>query len=235
MIDQCTTITKDSFIIKDKDQLLIVEEWGKDSVRVIHSPVHSFSKDNKNGIEELEKNTEAMVSIFENDSTIELINNHLKVIYDGEKLTFFNKGEKVLEEYTRKQSSVRRTIEVDEHIPIEDLPSSSLNISPREFRYLSDGSYAATLRFEGDPAEKIYGLGGYQEKYLNKNSGTYELMQRNSQTSIPFYISDKNYSFIWNNASIGEAVFSKNQKMWKSNQTASIDYIVSVGEHPKAW
>lgn len=234
MIEQGLTITKNSFVIKDKNQLLIVEEWGKDSVRVINSPVHTFTKDNKNGIEELEKNTEATISIVENDETIELVNNDLKVIYDGEKLTFYNKDEKVLEELTRKQSNVRRTIGVDEHIPIEDLPSSSLNISPREFRYLSDGSYAATLCFEGDPSEKIFGLGGYQEKYLDKNSGTYELMQRNSQTSIPYYISDKNYSFIWNNASVGEATFSKNQIMWQSNQTASIDYIVSVGENPKA-
>ena len=59
-------------------------------------------------------------------------------------------------------------------------------------------------------------------------------MQRNSQTSIPFYLSNKNYGFIWNNASVGEVTFSKNQKKWTSTGTEAIDYIVIVGENPKS-
>ena len=233
MFDFEVKVADQSFTIKEKDYMLVVQEWGENSVRVISSPVHNFTLDKKNGIQELEKNTATNVSIKQKENAIELINNNLKVVYDGDKLVFYNKEEKVLEEFIRKQSPVRRTIGIDDHIPIEDLPSSSLDISPREFRYQSDHSYKATLRFEGDLSEKIYGLGGYQEKNLDKNFGTYELMQRNSQTSIPFYISSKNYSFIWNDSSIGEVTFSRNQKTWKSNNTDSIDYIVTVGDSPK--
>lgn len=233
MFDFEVEVTDSSFIVKDENHLLIVQEWGENSVRVINSPVQSFTLNNKNRIDELHKNGNANVSVNKNDTSIILINNHLKVIYDGKKLIFFNKEKKVLEEFSRKQSPVRRTIGIDDHIPIEDIPSSSLDISPREFRYKADNSYKATLRFEGDLSEKIYGLGGYQEKNLNKNLGMYELMQRNSQTSIPYYISSKNYSFIWNDASIGEVTFSRNQNVWKSNNTNYIDYIVTVGENPK--
>lgn len=227
-------VTCNSFIVKDGNQILIVKEWGKDTVRITCSPNYRIEDIYNEGIVELDKNGSAVVSILAENNSIIMRNNHLKVIYNGEKLIFYYKGNKILEEYSRKQSNVRRTIGVDNHLPIVDAPSSSLNISPREFKLKNPTSYKATLRFEGDFNEKIFGLGGYQEEILNKNLGTYELMQRNSQTSIPFYLSNKNYGFIWNNASVGEVTFSKNQKKWRSIGTEAIDYIVTVGENPKS-
>jgi len=226
-------ITDNSFVIKYRKELLIVQEWGNNAIRVTSSPNHNFKISNEYGIEELDKNNKSNIEIKKTENSIELINNNLKVIYDGEHLTFYNKEEIILEEFLRKQSNVRRTIGIDNHIPIKDEPTSSLGISPREFIYNSEKSYNASLRFEGDHTERIFGMGGYQEKNLNKNLGVYELMQRNSQTSIPFYISDKNYGFIWNNASIGEVVFGRKQKIWKSYNTEVIDYIITVGESPK--
>ncbi|AYW46532.1 glycosyl hydrolase family 31 [Tetragenococcus koreensis] len=226
-------ITSNSIIVKDRDQFLIIKEWGENSVRVISAPDHNFSLSNKYGIEELEKNNDVKVSINKKEELVEMINYKLKIVYDGEKLVFYNKNHKILEEISRRQSNVRRTTGIDDHIPIKDLPTSSLNISPREFNFKSDNSYEAILRFEGDTSEKMFGLGGYQEGNLNKNFGTYELMHRNSQTSIPFYISNKNYGFIWNNSSIGEVTFSRNQIIWKSNNTQCIDYVVTVGDNPK--
>lgn len=233
IVQEDIKISDGSFTVKSRDFILEVREWGKDTVRIVCSPNHAPFYKPKNGIEELNKNINSEVSINENEDTIKLINNDLTVIYDGNKLTFYNKDEKILEEFSRKQSNVRRTIGIDDHIPIEELPSSSLDISPREFSYQSENSYKTVLRFEGDEEEKLFGLGGYQEKNLNKNFGTYELMQRNSQTSIPFYISNKNYGFIWNNSSIGEVSFSRNQKKWTSENSHCIDYLVTIGESPK--
>ncbi|TLQ39867.1 glycosyl hydrolase family 31 [Ruoffia tabacinasalis] len=231
--DGTIEINENSFVIKDRTQILIVEEWGNNSVRIISSPNHSFERDNKHGIEELKKNKDGNVRIKNEKGILSLKTGDLKVIYINNKLTFYYKEKIILEEYSRKQSDVRRTIGIDSHIPIESSPSSSLNITPREFKFKHESSYSATLRFEGDSQEKIFGLGGYQEESLNKSNGTYELMHRNSQTSIPFYISDKNYGFIWNNASIGEVSFNKNQKIWKGFNTEVIDYIVTSGETPK--
>lgn len=226
-------IKKDSLIIKNRKEIVVIKEWGDSTVRIIVSPNHNIENLNNSGIVELNKNRTAKLNISKKEKYIEINNNNLKIIYDGEILKFYNKDKLVLKEYIRKQSNVRRTIGIDDHIPIEDLPTSSLNIYPHEFIYKSDNSYSTTLRFESDQEEKIYGLGGYQEKCLNKNLGYYELMQRNSQTSIPFYLSNYNYGFIWNNSSIGEVVFGKNQKIWKSNNSEYIDYIVTVGNTPK--
>lgn len=226
-------IKNDSIIINSRNESLIIREWGNNTVRIISSPNHNFRLNNELGIEELSKNGKSSIEINNSKNVIELKNNDLRVVYNGEYLTFYNKDKVILKEYTRKQSKVRRTIGVDDHIPIEDEATSSLNISPREFKFKSENSYSATLRFEANNNERIYGLGGYQEKNIDKNHGFYELMQRNSQTSIPFYISSENYGFIWNNASLGEAIFGKEQKIWRSNNTEIIDYIVTVGDNPK--
>lgn len=227
-------ILEGSFEVKDMNMRLRVEEWGDNTVRVTASPKHSFDyKESVHGMEELEKNPPSTVLISQTDSTIELKNNKLKVVYDGDKLSFYNANALILTEYSRVPSQVRRTIGVDDHIPIKDEPTSSLNVTPYDFSYVDDGSYETQARFEGDAEEKIYGLGGYQEKHLNKNLGTYELMQRNSQTSIPFYLSNKNYGFVWNNASVGTATFSRNKKVWTSNNTDCVDYIITVADDPK--
>ena len=226
-------ITDKSFLVQTVDQILKVEEWGNNTVRITCSPEYNLINNTTKGIEELDKNGVSKLFIEQNEQEVILINGDLKVVYEDNKLIFYKQNKKVLEEYSRKQSNVRRTVGINDHVPIQDIPSSSLNISPREFVYQCQKSYKAILRFEGANDERIYGLGGYQEKNLNKNFGTYELMQRNSQTSIPFYISNRNYGFIWNNASIGEVSFSKNQKIWRSNNTESIDYLITVGEGPR--
>ena len=91
MFDFEVKVADQSFTIKEKDYMLVVQEWGENSVRVISSPVHNFTLDKKNGIQELEKNTATNVSIKQKENAIELINNNLKVVYDGDKLVFYNK------------------------------------------------------------------------------------------------------------------------------------------------
>lgn len=226
-------VTQNSFVVRQGNQNLIVQEWGKNTVRITCSRNELENINKSQRIEELNKNIESSFSILKEESQLVLLNNDLKVVYDGEKLVFYYRENQVLKEFSRKQSQVRRTIGIDDHIPIVDAPSSSLNLSPREFHFRSQNTYQAILRFEGDEHEKIFGLGGYQEENLDKNLGSYELMQRNSQTSIPFYLSNKNYGFIWNDASVGEVNFSKNQKKWTSFSTDAIDYLVTVGETPK--
>lgn len=225
-------INENSFVVKGSSMIMKVSEWGRDTVRVTCYPDHK-GYDSQQGMEELEKNGVAETVISKEQNLLTLTNNRLKVVYDGEKLIFFNEGIKILEEYSRQQSKVRRTIGIDEHIPILDNPTSSLNVSPQNFLYKGPHTYRAKQIFEGIKNEKIFGMGGYQEENLNKNGNVYEMMQRNSQTTIPFYLSDKNYGFIWNNSSIGSVAFGNNKRVWTSENTDVIDYLVTVGKNPK--
>lgn len=225
-------ISNNSFSAINDKEILIIEEWGVDAIRVYSSPKNKKIK-NEFGIKELKKNENSNFKIIQNGDIIEFINGNLKVEYKDNKLFFYNKNQLILEEYSRKQSNVRRTIGIDDDVKIEYKPSYSLNISPREFKKNYKDSFESIQLFETDINEKIFGMGSYAEENLNKNLGMYELMQRNSQTTIPFYISNKNYGFLWNGSSIGNVSFNKNYKKWVNNNTECIDYVVIVGENPK--
>ncbi|KXB38519.1 TIM-barrel domain-containing protein [Aerococcus christensenii] len=227
-------LLKNGFIYKYDNGYLKVITWGHNTIRVFNSPKQTVKLNNRIGIEDLKKSDEEKkVEVYEKNSKCIIINGHLKVEYANGKLTFYNRGKNFLEEYSRKQTSVRRIEGVDDHIPIINAPSYSENISPREFILKNNNEYSSQVSFEANLEEKIYGMGGYQEKQLNKNGRIYELMQRNSQTTIPFYLSNYNYGFIWNNPSIGKAIFGLNRKLWIANQSDYIDYIVTIGDSPK--
>ena len=89
------------------------------------------------------------------------------------------------------------------------------------------------MRFESvDKNEKIYGMGQYQQPYLDLKGLDLELAQRNSQASVPFALSSLGYGFLWNNPSIGRAVLGKNIMSFEALSTRSLDYWIVTGESP---
>ena len=90
--------------------------------------------------------------------------------------------------------------------------TSSLLIEAREFKPLIGGQYHLTMRFESDPSEKIFGMGQYQQNFLNLKGADLELAHRNSQASVPFMISSLGYGFLWNNPAIGRVNFAKRKE-----------------------
>ena len=65
----------------------------------------------------------------------------------------------------------------------------------REFKAVSGNDYSITARFESQDGEKIFGMGQYQQPELDLKGCVLELAQRNSQISVPFYLSNKGYGF----------------------------------------
>ena len=92
--------------------------------------------------------------------------------------------------------------------------------------------YQLTVRFEARPEEKIYGMGQYQQPWLDLKGCTLELAQRNSQASVPFMLSSLGYGLLWNNPAIGEATFAKNGTEWQAKVTEQMDYWITAGETP---
>lgn len=98
---------------------------------------------------------------------------------------------------------------------------------------MTGGDYKITVRFDANENEKIFGMGQYQQPNLNLKGCILELAQRNSQISIPFYISSLGYGFLWNNPGIGEAAFGANYTQWKSECSEEIDYWITADDTPK--
>ena len=136
-------------------------------------------------------------------------------------LSFWNqKGELLTEEYWRTRDRINRYA-----VP--------LRVTARELKpIMGSDDCELTARFEAFDGEMIFGMGQYQDRHLNKKGATLELAQRNSQASVPFYVSSRGYGFLWNNPAIGTATFGTNRTEWHARSTRKLDYYVTAGDTP---
>ena len=109
---------------------------------------------------------------------------------------------------------------------------NALVLSARKFEPILGGDYSLTATFKGQDGEHIYGMGQYQEEYLDWKGCTLELAHRNSQASVPMYQSSRGYGFLWNNPAIGSVSFGRNRTTWHADSTKQLDYWVTTGDTP---
>lgn len=131
-----------------------------------------------------------------------------------------NRGEVLTEEYWRNRDRINRYC-----VP--------LRVEARELKPIQGTTdFSLAARFEAYDDEKIYGMGQYQDRHLDKKGCTLELCHRNSQASVPFYISSRGYGFLWNNPAVGTATFANNLTEWKALSTKKLDYFITAGDNP---
>lgn len=118
-------------------------------------------------------------------------------------------------------------------ILLQEIPNGgALQKKARHFKPLSGGGYRLKASFVADPREKIYGMGQYQQEIMDLKGCNLELAHRNSQASIPFYISNLGYGFLWHNPAVGEVHFGSNTTEWVAEDTEQLDYWITAGETP---
>ena len=198
-------------------ETLWIEPWGKDSLRVRATKLSEMSGGDWALIKQDEVHCEIEISQdfakISNGKITAEVNKYGKIKY------YNQNGELLLEEYIRTRSS-----EFDQ--------PSALEMEAREFKPILGGDYALTMRFESDPSERLYGMGQYQQPYLNIKGCTLELAHRNSQASVPFLVSSLGYGMLWNNPGIGSVSFGKNITEWKLQSTKMLDYWITAGDAP---
>ena len=190
---------------------LWIESWGKNAVRIRATKNAEMPKDNWALLSAEE--VETQIEITEDGATLR--NGKVKVcISNGGKITIYNqKGKLLLEEYWRNRRDLR------------DSKCSAIEVEAREFRPNVGGDYHLTMRLQSlDKNEKIYGMGQYQQPYLNLKGADLELAHRNSQASVPFAISSMGYGLLWNNPGVGRVVFGNNIISYESYATKILDY-----------
>ena len=198
---------------------LWIESWGKNAVRIRATKNAEMPKDNWALLSAEE--VETQIEITEDGATLR--NGKVKVcISNGGKITIYNqKGKLLLEEYWRNRRDLR------------DSKCSAIEVEAREFRPNVGGDYHLTMRLQSlDKNEKIYGMGQYQQPYLNLKGADLELAHRNSQASVPFAISSMGYGLLWNNPGVGRVVFGNNIISYESYATKILDYWFVVEDTP---
>ncbi|MEO3755393.1 TIM-barrel domain-containing protein [Streptomyces sp. B6B3] len=111
-------------------------------------------------------------------------------------------------------------------------PGGSLKLRARAYRALLGGPHHLTASFAAEPDEKLFGMGQYQHDLLNVKGSTLELAHRNSQASVPFVLSSRGYGFLWHNPAIGRATFGTNRTEWVAESTEQLDYWITAGDTP---
>lgn len=204
-------------IYRNDSEILQIEPWGENSLRVRGTKTEEISQEPWALLDPVPCKAQIKVE----GKTASITNGKITASFNEFGwLTYYNqKGEVLLEERWRVNNGGEKT--------------SPLAICGREYKpIIGSSDYKITLRFEGQDGEKIFGMGQRQEKQLNMKGCCLELAQRNTQSSIPFALSNKGYGFLWNNPAIGRATFANNLTEWEAQCSQHMDLWITAGDTP---
>ena len=222
-----------ALIARRMGETLRIEPWGPDSLRV-RATMQPAIEDQNWALTESVEAIDAKIEIGEEphwvgDGTIsqvpcaEIANGRIRAtVNQAGVISFYRDGNLILREYYRSYGgTIVKT-------------SRCLKVVNREWKGIAGGSdYCLTVRFDPNEGEKIFGMGQYQQPYLNLKGTMLELAQRNSQISVPFMISSLGYGLLWNNPAVGRVTFASNCTEWIARSTKQMDYWICAGENPK--
>ncbi len=212
------TINEKSVEFKKGNEILTVEPWGIDSLRIRATMECGFT-DKAWGLTEDAAATNPLISTDSTGATI--ANGKISAhISNSGVLTFFKNGHQILKEYNRCYD------------PAASRETCCTKVVHREWKGLRGGQYRLTVRFNPNDDEKLFGMGQYGMPYLDLKGCSLELAQRNGQISIPFAVSSLGYGFLWNHPGIGNATFGKNLTEWTAECITDMDYWITAGDTP---
>ncbi len=227
-------IKENALIARKGGETLIIEPWGKDSLRVRSTMFNDVTGNNWALTENVKSDAKPEIKTFlidhwVGDGTIDKRENasitngriRCEVNFVGI-VSFYRDDELILREFFAMYDGT-----------LSD-KSRCLKVVNREWKGVIGGSdYSLNLKFEANKNEKIFGMGQYQDGYLDLKGSVLELAQRNSQISVPFMISSLGYGFLWNNPAVGRVSFAKNITEWIAKSTKEMDYWITVADSPK--
>ncbi len=204
---------------KRQNEILRIEPWGKNALRVRSTLYPGFS-DNNWALIPAADEAESPKIVIDKDKAF--IHNGMisACVNAAGVITFYKKKKRILREYYRNYGGT------------ESMESRCLKVVAREFKPITGGDYRLTVRFESNDKEKIFGMGQYQHAYMNQKGCILELAQRNSQVSVPFALSSLGYGFLWNNPAVGRAAFGQNYTEWHAKATDQMDYWITADDSP---
>ena len=171
---------QDGRLVRRNDyELLWIEPWGE-GLRV-RATCLAAMRDDRDWALLPPRKADAAISVNGDDASIASGGLVARIHHRGQISFFDSKGELLLEERWRTRSS-----------------GSS-------FSTRIEGKGAAAVRGEPVPDrrpveprddERIFGMGQYEDGRLDLKGSTLELAHRNSQASVPFFLSNKRYGFL---------------------------------------
>jgi alpha-D-xyloside xylohydrolase len=202
---------QNALLWESKHELLQIEPWGCDSLRV-RATIATGMRDDLFSVLLPPADSNVQITIGEEGASISNGAITARVSPEG-CIRFFNttSGAELLAE----KEPVRAT-----------------RIPPRYFKALPGELFHLETRFLSYDGERFYGLGQHQHGLLDQKGCTIELIQRNTEVSIPFLFSSRGYGFLWHNPAIGRVELGYNETRWVAEATPQLDYWITVGSTP---
>jgi alpha-D-xyloside xylohydrolase len=206
------------FTAHDGQEVLQVEAWGRDSARVRSALGRTITETPGSALIG-PGTTAASVEVFEDrgrlrngDLVVEVTSSG-----DGSFLEF--------------PPLVRFLRSDGEELLSERAPHFT---SPPQRRYRpgAGGLYRCDATFNAFRGERIYGLGQHQHGLFDQKGVVLDLVQRNTEVSIPFALSNRGYGFLWNMPGTGAVEFAANHTRWAADAAKQIDYWVTTAPTP---
>lgn len=198
-------INKNNIGFTMRDKRLIIEPYGKNSLRV---------RETRNTVFSDEKWTlcdpDVCECITDGDNskatvTVGCLSAQITHLWRDYQITFYKNGKEILR--TRKEGD-------------------------GVFHHVEGTNYNVKAVFEPNENEHFYGLGQEQQDCFDRKGGAYRLIHYNTKSTLPFVYSSLGYGFLWNNPAIGHCELTKNHTLWSCDSAYQTDYIVIGGDTP---
>ncbi len=102
----------------------------------------------------------------------------------------------------------------------------------RRYTTIGGAMHHFEILFDARDDERFYGLGQHQHGRLNQKGAVIELVQRNTEVSIPFLVSSLGYGLLWNHPGIGRVELGTTVTRWVSEATRQWDYWITAADEP---
>jgi alpha-D-xyloside xylohydrolase len=96
----------------------------------------------------------------------------------------------------------------------------------------ASGLHHVEVLFDARDGERFYGLGQHQHGKLDQKGAVIELVQRNTEVSVPFLLSSLGYGFLWNHPGVGRVELGTTLTRWVSEASRQWDYWITAGDTP---
>lgn len=205
-------------IFRNDGECVMLTPWGADSIRTRSAIMTDV--------------TEESIALMQPQ---ELSEEDVEIFLEDERHARIRNGRITAELFVQEWGNVLQITyknQRDEILLREISNGGALARKARNFQAVAGGKYRLKVSFESNPKEKVYGMGQYQQEAMNLKGCNLELAHRNSQVSIPFYVSSLGYGFLWHNAAVGEVHFGFNTTEWVAQETKQMDYWVTAGDTP---
>ncbi|MBR1586139.1 MAG: glycoside hydrolase family 31 protein [Clostridia bacterium] len=221
-----------ALICRRQGETLRIEPWGRDALRVRATMYPAFSghdwalteavapsSSTIDMYEEAQREGDGQTHLY---PAAKITNGRLSATVNRSGvMTFYRDGVKILREHFRNYGG---SITKESHC---------LKVVNREWIPYAGGDYKLTVRFEPNDGEKIFGMGQYQQPYMDMKGCVLDLKQQNSQTTVPFMVSSLGYGLLWNNPATGQVSFGKNITEWRADCCKDMDYWITAADGPK--